>query len=352
MKKRLNNSNSKKIEASVIIPTYNRSKSLKRTLYSLNKLNYPRDRWEIVVVDNNSNDGTKDMLNEIISQIKLNLKYIKENRLSFTVARHAGAQHASGELLLYIDDDVTVEKNWLKFIIKAFESNPDVGVVGGPIKPIYEVNPPEWVLKMPGIWLSLFDCGMIEKEVEAVPGPNLCIRRSILREVRGFPPDTIGVEAENKFKTIEKIYIGPGDGGLCKKVRKAGYKIYYHPKAIVYHHIPPVRLTKKWWHARFSGEGSYLSLTHQYEKHENSVKLLTNAVNSLILFARTAVYWVGALLRGRIRELYEFQMSFYLSKAKTEFALVRYNKLADKLWEIALTGVLSKDTKKLLKMLP
>ena len=160
--------------ASVIIPTYNRSHSLARALRSLSELDFPRDQWEVVVVDNNSTDDTKQIAEAARSSMALNLRYVKEERLSFTVARHTGAAAAEGDILLYIDDDVTVETGWMKAVIEGFQSDSKAGMVGGPIKPIFEVDPPEWVLKMDSDWnwLSVFNWGNETREVLWVPGPN------------------------------------------------------------------------------------------------------------------------------------------------------------------------------------
>lgn len=340
-----------KVKASVIIPTYNRSHSLARALRSLNELDFPRDQWEVVVVDNNSTDDTKQIAEATRSSMALNLKYVREERLSFTVARHTGGAAAEGDILLYIDDDVTVETGWMKAVIEGFQYDPKIGMVGGPIKPIFEVDPPEWVLKMDGIWLSLFDCGNETREVLGVPGPNLCIRKSVLAEVGGFPADTIGVEAEGKPGTVEKIYIGTGDWGLSQKVRGAGFKIIYVHDAIVHHHIPPIRMTKRWWHSRLAGEGCCDAITYQHEHYQGSAKLRLKSLFSLALAGKVALFWIAAPLRGEPTEQYMFRISYYRSRMKTELALARRPDFADRLWEIGLSGVLSDDDKKLLRLL-
>ena len=340
---------------SVIIPTYNRSDSLARALRSLARLDFPRDQWQVVVVDNNSTDDTKQVAEAARSSMALNLKYVREERLSFTVARHTGAAAAEGDILLYIDDDVTVETGWMKAVVEGFQRDPKTGMVAGPIKPIFEVAPPEWILKMDdmdGVWLSLFDCGNEIREVPGALGPNLCIRKSLFDEVGGFPPDTIGVEAEGKPGTVEKIYIGPGDWGLSQKVRAAGFKIIYIPDAMVYHHIPPVRMTKRWWHSRLAGEGCYHAITDQHEHHQETAKLRLRALVSLAWVGVMALLWIAAPLRGKPTKRYVFRISYYLSRMKTELALARRPDLADRLWEIGLSGVLSDDYRQLLRLLP
>lgn len=340
------------IKASVIIPTYNRSGSLSKALASLAGLDFPRDQWEVVVVDNRSTDDTRQVAESAIDKLGLNIKYVWEDRLSFTVARHAGASAARGKYLLYIDDDVTVEKAWLGAIVNAFDQDPMCGMAGGPVRGAFEATPPKWFSLVDDIWLSLFDLGNETKDVQGVPGPNLCVRKSVLDEVGGFPPDTIGVESDDKPGTFEKVYIGPGDWGLSQKVRAGGYKIRYVPQASVYHHIPPVRLTKKWWHSRLAGEGCYLALTEQYETPQKSVALLVKSVYSAWMALVIASKYVKSAITGTGKERHEFQVSFYLSRARVELALARHPDLARKLWDVALAGVLPQDIKKLVRLLP
>lgn len=343
----------RQIKASVIIPTYNRSHSLARALRSLNELDFPRDQWEVVVVDNNSTDDTKQIAEAARSSMALNLKYVREERLSLTVARHTGAAAAESDILLYIDDDVTVETGWMRAVVESFHSDSRVGMVGGPVKAIFEVPPPKWLLKLvkvDGIWLSLYDLGNETQEAGAV-GPNLCVRKSVLAEVGGFPADTIGVEAEGKPGTVEKIYIGSGDGGLCQKVRVAGLKVLYVPDAVAYHHIPPVRMTKRWWHSRLAGEGCFHAITHQHEHHLGAAKSRLKSLVSLAWVGGTALLWLAAPLRGKPAERYVFRMSYYLSRMKTELALARRPDLADRLWEIGLSGVLPDGYRELLRLL-
>lgn len=341
------------IVASVIIPTYNRCKSLRRALKSLMKLNFPRNHYEVIVVDNNSNDDTPNIV-EKFQNAGLEVKYVKEISLSFTVARHTGAKAASSPLLCYIDDDVTVDKNWMASIVDVFEKDESVGMVGGRIEPIFEVKPPGWALaaqsKFNG-W-SLWHYADVLCEAPGACGPNLCVRRALLEKIGGFPPDTIGVEAEGRPGTIEKIYIGPGDWGLSQKIQAAGYKVMYAPEAIVYHHIPPVRFTKRWWHSRLAGEGCCHAITRQHENCEGSAKLLMRFVRSLAGAARATIALTLDLLKGKSIERRKFWFSYYLSRARVELALARHPDLANRLWDIALTGVLPEDTNELLKLLP
>jgi GT2 family glycosyltransferase len=340
------------IKASVIIPTYNRCRSLERALQSVMQLDFPREQFEVVIVDNNSSDDTPRVSSNF-SIAGIPLKYVKETRLSFTVARHTGAETASGAILSYIDDDVIVSPGWLTAIVATFEKYDSLGIVGGPILPIFESEPPEWIQRchpMSG-WLSLLDLGPDQHETQDAYGPNFSVRKDVLQLVGGFPADTIGVEAEGRRGVVEKIYVGMGDVGLCAKVRKAGYKVMYVPEALVHHVIPPVRLTKKWWHSRLTGEGCCNALSYQYEHKEGSLRLLSRSLLSLMKAAKHALLFAICAIEKTGKERHEFDISYHLSRAKVEFLLARKPDLAQRLWGVALTGVQPEDTGQLSRFL-
>lgn len=343
----------KLIKATVIIPTYNRCLSLRRVIESVSRLDFPREQFEIVVVNNNSSDDTPKVAFSFCNS-GITLKYVKEERLSFTLARNTGARAASGRILCYIDDDVVVDKLWLSAVIEAFEADDRVGVVGGPIFPLFEVEPPDWIKRyysMSG-WLSLLDDGKNPHEINYAYGPNFSVRKDVFELVGGFPPDTIGVESEGRPQVIEKIYIGSGDVGLSSKVRNAKYKVVYAPEARVSHVIPPIRLTKKWWHSRFSGEGCYHAIVRQYENEEGFLRLCLRGLYSVLEAAGAALKFMISIITCRGKERYEFWISHHLTQARIEFALARRPDLARQLWEMASEGIAAQDFGKLRRLLP
>lgn len=338
---------------SVIIPTYNRPASLRCALQSVVQVEFPPHLFEVVVVDNNPSDETPQVAGEF-RESRYSIQYVKETRLSFTVARHTGASAARGSILVYIDDDVIVDPGWLAAVANVFEHDEAVGIVGGPILPIFEGELPDWIKKrhmMTG-WLSLLDLGSELHESHKAFGPNFSVRKDVLSKVGGFPADTIGVEAEGRPGTIEKIYVGDGDVGLCRKVEAAGYKVMYAPRALVHHVIPPVRLTKQWWRSRFAGEACLHALMTQRDERETARRLLVRSLRSIKRGVGNFLHLVTARLKGEGGEDWEFWAAYYLSRARVEFALARYPELADRLWEMALTGVPPQDLRKLHKILP
>src|SRR6266852_1963148 len=107
---------------SVIIPTHNGAASLARAMRSALGLDYPHECFEVVVVDNASRDQTADVVHEIQAASGAScIRYVREDRLGLHYARHTGARVASGELLLFTDDDATFSPQWASAYAAVFD---------------------------------------------------------------------------------------------------------------------------------------------------------------------------------------------------------------------------------------
>lgn len=113
---------------SIIIPTYNRPERLATCLESLTRLDYARDRFEVIVVD----DGSKTPLKDVVArfQDKLNLTLLRQNNAGPASARNAGAAKAKGKYLAFTDDDCTPASNWLQVLETYFTTTPDCAIGG------------------------------------------------------------------------------------------------------------------------------------------------------------------------------------------------------------------------------
>jgi len=339
--------------ASVIIPTYNRGDYFDKALDSAAKVDFPRDEYEIIVVDSNESDIPDEKF-EPYRKEGVNITYVKEPRLSFSLARHAGAEAARSDILCYIDDDAVVTKKWLRAMVDVFDADKMVGMVGGHIEPSYEGDPPLWQLEVQkrfNGW-SLWNFADQVCEAPGVCGPSLSVRKSVLEQVGGFPPDTIGGESEVSG-TVEKLLIGPGDWGLSREVKNAGYKIMYAPEALIYHAVPPLRMKQSWWKRRFIGEGYMTAFTEQVWEPRNPPYLILMALKSIVLAIGGVV---AGLILGPLRKdkgyLYRFGAAYMLTRAKVQLALAKNPGLAKKLWDVGLRGINAGEIDALKKLIP
>jgi len=282
------------MKVSIIIPTHNRVDSLLQTIKSLFNLDYSKKDYEIIIVDNASSDNTQLAVTKLAREKKINnLKLIKEESLGLHYARHTGAKISKGELLIFTDDDAIVDKQLLKVYVDAFLKHPKMVAAGGPVKPFWENKPPQWLIDYIGdkkvfYLLSLMDLGnkfILDKE-RFFFGVNMAIRRKILFEVGGFNPCLIG-----------DVYVGNGESGLNQKLWQKGMLIGYIPEAVVYHHIPPERMTATYFKHRMANEGA----SGMYEKYHNHIPCKTWLIFEICKLFTINIGWFlgGLLLNGR-----------------------------------------------------
>lgn len=282
------------LNLSVIIPTYNRAASLKRALASAVSLDYLPERFEIIVVDNGSTDETRAVVSEA-QNIKpsFRLHYVKEDRLGLHNARHAGVLAATGEILIFTDDDATFETDWLRAYAQAFASQPDMAAAGGPVRPRWEIPPPEWLVNFMGAARTFGVYSLMEPfddfrlSAEGVFfGVNMAIRTTILKEVGGFNPEAFG-----------PVWLGDGETGLNHKLWDRGMLVGYVPDALVYHHIPPERMTMRYLRGRASNQGACDLYTDYHRTRPHIAWILARACRLLI----TKIPWwaTAAFLKNR-----------------------------------------------------
>lgn len=116
-------------DVTIIIPTYNRKELVKKTLLSLEKQTYPKDKFEIIVVDDGSIDGTEEIISELKKKLKLDLLYFKQNNQGPAAARNVGIRNAKGEYIYFVDDDIELSPTCLEERMKS-HTKEDVAVLG------------------------------------------------------------------------------------------------------------------------------------------------------------------------------------------------------------------------------
>jgi glucosyl-dolichyl phosphate glucuronosyltransferase len=225
---------------STIVCTFNRAASLQRTLQSLAEATAPPDcPWELIVVDNNSTDETRTVIESFIADGRLPLRRVMEESPGLSHARNRGVAVAAGEIVSFTDDDVVVDPDWLTRIAEAFAGF-DAAAVGGRILPLWETPPPDWLDAGLHAYLALADYGdrPVYLETPKVWGANLSFRAEVFRRFGRF--DTALGRAPGKLYAGEEV-------DYLRKLLRAGEKILYYPPAVVFHCIGGRRVTKEYF---------------------------------------------------------------------------------------------------------
>jgi glucosyl-dolichyl phosphate glucuronosyltransferase len=271
------------MDASIIICTYNRSDSLKRTLSSLASMNHPMNRsWEIVVVDNNSSDGTKSVVQEFSRRCEQDVIYLCERTQGKSFALNHGIEAARGEILAFTDDDVRVHADWLKNILRNFNET-DASCLGGKILLEWDVSRPEWLGRFLVDQLGYLDLGeeKVRLSLPKIYGANLAVRTGIIRKHGGFDTQAGPI--------AEKMYTGE-DTFFIERLIRAGETVLYSPEIIVHHCIPKSHIKKSYFLKRMFDQGEYSGIQMGIYKHRNLIgipfymykELLSKILQSII----------------------------------------------------------------------
>ena len=234
---------------SVIIATYNRAEELVRTLGSLKELE-STGPWEVIIVDNNSSDNTREVVLAQVDSYPVPLRYVMEKEQGRSAALNAGIRLAQGEILAITDDDVRVDPQWLRNSEQALQTL-NCDYVGGKALPIWSGDVPNWMPNRGGKhWgvIALLDYGSEPIEFgQRVPlGVNMVFRRECF-ERAGMWDNSIG----RKAGTL----LGQEVREWAQRGRAAGLRGFYSPDLIVHHVIPQDRLTKKYFRKWFYWHG-------------------------------------------------------------------------------------------------
>lgn len=244
------------IDATVLIATWNRAALLHETLASLARMRVsPNLRWEAIVVDNNSTDDTRAVVERHAASFPVSLRYIFEARQGRSSALNTGIAVASGRSIVFTDDDVRLTDGWLDAACRPLlDPDQSIAYTGGPIRPIWEAPPPRWLdLSRGDLWgtIAIQDHGdrpFIYEEGRKVPlGANMAARRAVFERVGGFRPD-LG-------RTGGRLLLGQEVPELLLRLRGAGLRGMYVPAMELHHHVPAARLTKRYFRRWWFGKG-------------------------------------------------------------------------------------------------
>ncbi len=235
---------------SVIVCTYNRCQSLRQTLLSLIAQRLPNDlTLEIVVVDNNSSDNTRKVVEEISGKSSWPVRYYFEKNQGISFARNCGIREASGDAIAFTDDDIIPEPDWVANLWKSMIEH-DAISAGGPVLPAWTCEPPKWIKDGNSSFYGML--ALMDRGPEAIVinqpfsnfliGGNFMLKKSTIEEFGFFRTD-LGRTGKSLF--------GGEDSEMLRRILISGKKVVYAPNAVVRHLIPEYRMTFRYlrkWH--------------------------------------------------------------------------------------------------------
>src|SRR5437773_6641894 len=195
---------------SVVVCSYNGSRTIRDCLEGLQKLEYPS--FEVIVVDDGSTDATAAIARES------GFRLISTEQRGLSNARNTGMEAATGEIVAYIDDDAYPDPHWLTYLAATFLSTPHAGVGGPNIPPPGGGPIADCVANAPGGPVHVL---LSDDEAEHIPGCNMAFRKACLKGIGGFDP---------------QYRVAGDDVDVCWRLRERGWTLGFSPAAMVWHH--------------------------------------------------------------------------------------------------------------------
>jgi glycosyltransferase involved in cell wall biosynthesis len=228
-------------DVSVILATRNRADLLEQTLRHFTAQQLGALSWQVIVADNGSTDRTPEVLREAAE--RLPLEWVTEPAAGKNRALNRALPLARGRFLVFTDDDVVPEPEWIAELVAAADRWPHHRIFGGRIVPIFPTETPEWLERhwFVGAAYAKYDLAQDEGPTKKLPfGPNFMVRASAMDGVRYH--EEIGPSGED--------YISGSETELLLRLTRRGEKVVYVPGATVGHVVRPDQLGVEWLFGR------------------------------------------------------------------------------------------------------
>jgi glucosyl-dolichyl phosphate glucuronosyltransferase len=229
------------VGASIVVCTRNRADRLGECLGHLaGQVVAAGTEVEVVVVDNGSTDGTASLVRRWCAPDPARRRAVAEPVVGLSRARNRGIAAARGDVVLFIDDDAVAPRGWVAAHLGAYERDPAVVGVGGPVALRWPDGRPAWLSPRLEHWFSALDHGDAAVSFPPPHGPygtNMSLRRSTLDAAGPF---------DERLGRRGRSLVSSEEADLFARVWAGGGRVAYEPAALVLHGVTHDRLTRRW----------------------------------------------------------------------------------------------------------
>ncbi len=299
------------MDITVILCTYNRCQNLPTALNSVAASGLPDSvEWEVLVVDNNSRDETREVVADFARRFPGRFRYFFEAQQVKSFALNSGIREAHGTVLAFLDDDVTVEPAWLHKLTANLFTKEWAGS-GGKIILQWPANIPNWLATdgpyarhgFPG-----FDQGPMAKELYGPPfGCNMAFRKEMFQKHGGFRID-MGPTPTSQIRSE--------DTEFGRRLIRAGEHLRYEPDAVVYHPVPEDRLNKKYFLNWCFDNGRALTMEFPVKPFHLACSVAAWTMRTMLAAEPQEKFFRRLVLRQKLGELTEYFHRLFHKKAQ------------------------------------
>ena len=277
-------------KVSAVICSYNRARFIINAVQSLFDQDFDKERYEVIVVDNNSTDNTVELLEQYrLTHPGYHFRYVIEPNQGVAYTRNRCAREAAGEIVAYLDDDSIAQPGWLASTVAFFDAHKEVYSTGGKIVPRFLTDIPDWYSKYFFGLVGNFDQGPAEKRLTGARypcGANMAFRKRVFDEIGFFNTD-LGRKGKGLLANEEKdIYM---------RILAHHHQVWYLPYVCVLHCVEANKFDRNYVrrHSMGIGGGERLRLKGR------TFDLFVKFVEYLLKWGYAIAYGLGFLMRGQ-----------------------------------------------------